>query len=138
MSEEANAAVAAMMQGRLVAEATATRILGEDALGEDANIAAAQNLGDDASGAAADNLGKDAKVAASKGKAERTEVMSTSQENKIEKTNEGDDQSRRLIEERRNTVKGETTIERIEHQDQKVHQRQNKDETTRKDTADSG
>ena len=48
-----------------------------------------------------------ATAAASKEKAKRTEVMSRSQENKNEKTNERDEAIRRLIEERRNIVKGD-------------------------------
>ena len=45
------------------------------------------------------------------------------------------DEIRRPIEERRNTERRQTPTEQ---EDQKVHQRQKKNETTRKDTADSG
>ena len=74
--EVSDTAAAEMEQaeGRLVAEAAATRNLGEDAnaaaghnLGEDANITAAKNLGEDASAAAAAyNPGEDPNAASTK------------------------------------------------------------------------
>ena len=101
-------------EGRLVAEAAATRNLGEDAnaaaalnLGEDANITAAKNLGEDANAAAAYNPGEDANAAATKEKAKITGYVPRSQNNKNEKINDGDDETRKLIEERRSTAKGD-------------------------------
>ena len=50
-----------------------------------------------------------------------------------------DDEIRRLIEERRNTVKGvKHQLKELSNKNQKVHQRQKKNITTRNGTADSG
>ena len=115
MIEVPNTAAAEMEQaeGRLVAEAAATRNLGEDAnaaaahnLGEDANITAAKNLGEHAN-AAAYNPGEDANAAATKGKRKDNRNVPRSQNNKNEKINEGGDEIRKLTEERRNTAKGD-------------------------------
>ena len=79
-----------------------------------------------------------AAAAASKEKSERTEVMSRSQE-KNEKTNEGDDEIERLVEERRNIVKGDHhQLKELSNKFEKVHQRHKKNKTTRKDTSDAG
>ena len=80
-----------------------------------------------------------ATAAASKEKAKRTASMSRSQENQNEKTNERDEAIRRLIEERRNIVKGDKhQLKDLSKKIKTVHQRQKKNKTTRKDTADSG
>ena len=57
---------------------------------------------------------------------------------KNEKTNEGDDEIRRLVEERRNTVKGDK--HHLKELSKKIKKciRDKKNKTTRKDTADSG
>ena len=78
-------------ESRLLAVETATHVRDEDA-----NAAAATC-----------KLSEDSNAAAAKEKAKRRDVMSRSQENKNEKTSEGDDEIRRLVEERRNTAKGE-------------------------------
>ena len=52
-------------------------------------------------------MSEDTDAAVAKEKAKRKDVMSKSLENKNEKTSEGDDEIRRLVEERRNTPKGE-------------------------------
>ena len=64
--------------------------------------------------------------------------MSSSQENKTQRTREGNDEIRRSVEERQNTAKGyKHQLERIEQEDQKMHQRPKKSKTTREDTEDS-
>ena len=137
LNEDTNAAAAETEQaeGRLVAEAAATRNLGEDA-----NAAAAHNLGEDAIITAAQNLGDDTNAAAAtKKKAKKTGGMSRSKENKNDKINDGDDEIRRLIDERRITAKGD------KHQLRKLSKRikkciwdRKKNKKTRTDTADSG
>ena len=92
LNEDANAVAAEMEQaeGRFVAEAAATR-----------------NLRDDANATAAYNLGEDANAAATKEKQTKQEICRGRKTTKLKKTNEGDDEIRRLIEERRNTAKGD-------------------------------
>ena len=111
MNEDANAAVSHRVRhadGGLVVEDAAARHFNEETNGaaeeteqaESRLVAEATTTcdrGDDTNAAAA----------ASKEKVDGTEVMSRPQENKHEKTNEGDDEIRRLIEERRNTVEGD-------------------------------
>ena len=71
--------------------------------------AAALDLDEDASTTAASTcaLIDDTNAAAAIEKTKRRDVMSKSQEIKNEKTSEGNDEIRRLVEERRNTAKGE-------------------------------
>ena len=101
-----------------------------------AEVAAAHHLNEDANATAACNPGEDANAAATKEKAKNTGDMPRSQNNKNDKISEGDDEIRRLIEERRNTAKGDrqTPTERIEQEDQKEHQVQKKNKKTRKDS----
>ena len=124
------------VDGRFVVGATAARNRGEGTnaeaalnLDEGASTTAAPNLGEDTHAAVTCNPSEDTNAAAAEENAKGTEVMSRSQENKIEKTREGDDEIRGLFEERRNTAKGETQqTERIEQEDQTMHQRQKKTE----------
>ena len=109
-------------ENRLVAVETATRNRGENT-----NATAAKC-----------DLSEDSNAAAAKEFARRREFMSKSQENN-EKTSEGDDEIRRLVEERRNTAKGEKhKLKDFEQEDQKMYQGKKKNKTTRNDTTDSG
>ena len=74
-----------------------------------------------------------AAAAASKEKAKRTEAMSRLQENQ----NERPMKETKKSEEAKQCERRQTPTERLEQEDQKVHQRQKKIKTTRKDTADS-
>ena len=59
--------------------------------------------------------------------------MSRSQENKNEKTNEGDDEIERLVEERRNIVKGDHyQLKELSNKFLKVYQRQKKQNDKKK------
>ena len=70
----------------------------------------------------AHNLGDDA---AAKEKEKKTGDMSRSQNSKKEWINEGDDEIGRLIEERRNTAKGNRhQLRELSNRIKKVHQRQ--------------
>ena len=108
--------------GRLVVGAAAALDLDEDTsiaaknLGKDTHAAATCNLSEDTNAAAAKEKAKRRDVMSksqenknekTKEKARRRDVLSKSQENKNEKTSEGDDEVSRLVEERRNTAKGE-------------------------------
>ena len=75
-------------------------------LGEDAD-AAAHNLGEEANAAAAHNLGEDANATAAKEKAKKSGDMPSSHNSKNEKIKEGDDEIRRLNEERKSILKGD-------------------------------
>ena len=110
---ETAAAETEQAESRLVAEETATRNRGEDTiaaaalnLDECVSTTAAQNLGEDRNAAVACNLIEDTNPQQPK-KKQRTEVTSRSQGNKNKWNNEGDDEIRRLMEERRNTAKGD-------------------------------
>ena len=122
-NEDTNAAAAEMEQaeGRLAAEAAATRNLGEDA------NAAAHNLGADANITAAKKIHEDANAASTKEEAKITGDVPRSQNNKNEKTSEGDYEIRKLIEERRNTAKGDRhQLNEFSKRIKKVHQREKK------------
>ena len=65
-------------------------------------------------------------------------MLCRSRKRKNEKTNEGDDEIRSLVEERRNTAKGEKhKLKELSNKIRKMLQGKKKNETTRKDTTDS-
>ena len=88
---EVGAAAALHLNGDAIAGSTESEHAASGLVVEAAEAAAALDLDEDANTAAAKN------------------AMSESQENKHEKTNEGDENIRRLVEERRNTAKVENT-----------------------------
>ena len=98
--------------------------------------AAALDLGEDASTTvtATCALNEDTNAAAAAfERPKRRDAMSESQENKNEKTSEREFEIRSLVEERRNTAKGEKhKTERTEQDDQTMRQRRKKSETSRK------
>ena len=95
------------------------------------------NLIEDANAAATRNLGEDANAAAAKEKAKKKGDMPRLQNSKHEKIKEGDDEIRRLIEERRRITKGDRhQLREVSKRIKKVHQRQKR--TKRQEhTADS-
>ena len=79
--------------------------------------------------AATCTLSEDTNAAAAIEKAQRRDVMSKSQENKNEKINEGDNEFRRLVEERRNTAKGEKhKVKELGKRVKKKHQGKKKEQ----------
>ena len=126
-----------LKQNKLSSDSTATRNRGEDtnataALNEGGSTTTAQNLGKDTHAAAAFNPSENTSAAATKEKAKKKEVMSRSQE-KMKRPRKETVRSEDSFRERR-----QTPTERIEQEDQKMHQRGTKNKTTRKDTTDSG
>ena len=132
-------------EGRLVTEAAAELHSNGTAFGgttesEQADgrlveeAAAALDLDEDASTKAAATcaLSEDTNAAAEIEKAKRRDVMSKSQENKNEKTSEGDDEIRRLVEEK-HRARRKTQTEIIGQEDQKMRQGKKKNKTTRTD-----
>ena len=126
---ETAAAETEQAESRLVAEETATRNRGEDTnaaaalnLDEWVSTTAAQNLGEDTNAAVACNLIEDTNPQQPK-KKQRTEVTSRSQGNKNKWNNEGDDEIRKTHGgEAKHCERRQTTTERTEQEDQKVHQ----------------
>ena len=123
---EVEAAAALHSNGNALAGSTESERAAGGLVVEAATAAAAHHLDTDTNAAATDSedeegglvaevaeaaaalhLDEDANTAAAKGRPKRREVMSEPQENKNEKISERDDEIRSLVEERRNTAKGE-------------------------------
>ena len=107
-------------------EAASALHLNGDAL---AGSTESEHVAEAAEAAAALDLDGDANTAAAKERPKRRDAVSESQENKNEKTREGNDEIRRLVKERRNTAKGD------QHQLKEMSKRIKN--ASRKDTTDS-
>ena len=71
-------------------------------------------------------------------KKQREVKLCGSHKKENEKTSEGDDEIRRLVEERRNTAKGdEHKLKELSKRIKKMHQGKKKNKTSRKDKTDS-
>ena len=109
----------------------------ESKIKQEAEAAVTAQTPNEIESAVAHNLDEVANAAAAKEKAKKTGDMPRSQNYENEKIKDGDDEIRRITEERRSIPKGETPTERSEREVKKVHQREKKNEKTRKYIADS-
>ena len=97
--------------------------------------AAALDLDEDArtTAAATCALNEDTNAAAATERPNRRDSVSDSQENKKEKTSGRDDEIRSLVEERRNTAKGEKhKVKELSKRIKKMHQRKEKERNFKK------